>query len=98
MKYFRNLVQIRYSKTNDATVDYILSPIADENGNNIFDSRKCIKDFPIDADANGAYHIALKGLMALKTLTPDGKIKISNSNTDWFKFIYDFVQEKKYKD
>ena len=47
----------------------------------------------IDADDNGAYHIAVKGLMALETITEDGKIKISNKNTDWFEFI----QKKKYK-
>ena len=34
-----------------------------------------------------------KGLMALETITEDGKIKISNKNTDWFEFI----QKKKYR-
>ena len=48
---------------------------------------------PIDADANGAYHIALKGLMALETLDSTGKVKISASNADWFRF----VQEKEYR-
>ena len=81
-------------------MDYILSPVLLKDGTT-FDSTKQKKMqeqgekvvLPIDADANGAYHIALKGLMALKTLTPDGKIKISNKNSDWFMFI----QKKDYK-
>ena len=95
IEIFRHIVQLRNSKVGDASVDYILSPVLDEKGN-IFDSTKLSDNekniFPIDADANGAYHIALKGLMALETITADGKIRISNKNNDWFKFI----QEKKY--
>lgn len=51
---------------------------------------------PIDADANGAYHIALKGLYLLKNnFNQNDKGYIENiSNADWFKF----VQEKEYLD
>lgn len=92
MKIFKSIIQMRNSKSGDGNIDYILSPIADENGNNVFDSRNICENLPKDADANGAYHIALKGLMALKSITPDGKIKISNSNNDWFAF----AQKKEY--
>lgn len=99
IKIFRSIVQLRNSESGNGAVDYISSPIVKIDGKDIvsFDSRVEIEKgkntkLPIDADANGAYHIALKGLMALETLTPDGKIKISASNADWFKF----AQEKAY--
>ena len=97
---FKNVVQLRNSKIGDASVDYILSPYLLEDGTtfNSLDIQEQVQNgknvmLPIDADANGAYHIALKGLMALETITEDGKIKISNKNTDWFEFI----QKKKYR-
>ena len=50
---------------------------------------------PIDADSNGAYHIALKGLYLLENdFNRNDKGVIQNiSNADWFKF----VQEKNYE-
>ena len=68
--------------------DFILSPVADESGR-FFDSRKANKKEPQDADANGAYHIALKGLMSLKNIKPNkDKFKIQSiTNKDWFEFI-----------
>ncbi len=44
--------------------DYILSCVKDEEGN-FFDSRHSKTDEVKDADANGAFHIALKGLMVI---------------------------------
>ncbi len=100
IKIFRSIVQLRNSESGNGIVDYISSPLikVDENDIAPFDSRVEIEKgknakLPIDADANGAYHIALKGLMALETLTSDGKIKISASNADWFRF----VQKKEYQ-
>ena len=55
-----------------------------------------ISKLPVDADANGAYHIALKGLYLLKNdfnLNEKGYIE-NISNADWFKF----VQNKEYQD
>ena len=51
------ILQMRYSDGNDR--DFILSPVANENGV-FFDSEKAADAEPKDADANGAYHIALK--------------------------------------
>ena len=41
---------------------------------------------PQDADANGAFHIALKGLYLLRHGIKNGKLgKITNE--DWLKFV-----------
>jgi len=53
--------------------DFILSCVKDRNGH-FFDSRNAQDDEVKDADANGAYHIALKGLMLTE------KIKKSDTN------------------
>lgn len=84
--------------------DYLISPVKAADGT-FFDSRneiakgkdssgKWISKFPVDADANGAYHIALKGLYLLQNnfnLNEKGYIE-NISNSDWFKF----VQKKEY--
>ena len=86
------------AKTPDEK-DFILSPVSDELGQ-FFDSRKANDKEPKNADANGAYHIALKGLMNLKNLKPDKKLKLkiqSIKNKDWFQFIQkkDFKPKRK---
>lgn len=86
---FRRTVQMRNSnsETHD---DYILSP-AIVNGKqfNSMDEKKredvdgnIAHKLPIDADANGAYHIALKGLYLLRH-PQEEDIK----NEEWFKFV-----------
>jgi CRISPR-associated protein Cpf1 len=52
--------------------DFISSPV--ENNEGIcFDSRLGKENLPKDADANGAYHIALKGLLVLEKIRRDEK-------------------------
>ena len=70
--------------------DFIISPVANSKGE-FFNSSKAKADEPKDADANGAYHIALKGLMNLQVLQkmkdlkkPEWKIK----NKDWLEFVW----------
>lgn len=92
---FKLVIQMRNSITG-TTTDYIISPVADENGE-FFDSRKQIEGLPKDADANGAYNIARKGLWVIKQIkaTPDDKlknIKLAVSNKEWLEFI----QNKEY--
>ena len=89
---FKLTLQLRHvnpeAKT-DAERDYILSPVADKSGR-FFDSRKAAKSMPQNADANGAYHIALKGLKTLQDLDQQktDKLKVKPiSNKDWFDFI-----------
>jgi CRISPR-associated protein Cpf1 len=70
------ILQLRNSRTGDDE-DYILSCVKDKNGG-FFDSRKAREGEPEDADTNGAYHIALKGLMLVERIKKqkDGKKKL----------------------
>ncbi|MDX1959257.1 MAG: type V CRISPR-associated protein Cas12a/Cpf1 [Leptospiraceae bacterium] len=77
-------------KKGEEEKDFILSPVANSKGE-FFNSLNAKPDEPKDADANGAYHIALKGLMNLLSLKdmkdlkkPDWKIK----NKDWLEFVW----------
>ena len=79
--YLLNLtLQLRYSNNNtenEKDRDFILSPVKDKNGK-FFDSRKADETMPKDADANGAYHIALKGLFHIKS----GESKLTRKGFD----------------
>lgn len=82
---FKLLLQMRNSKPNDEHVDYLISPVASDTpfktGKN---NRMGIKD----ADANGAYHIALKGLYLLENDFPQEKGFLQRISTaDWLKFV-----------
>lgn len=71
--------------------DFILSPMANEKGE-FFSTLNAIEKLPKDADANGAYHIALKGLWVLNKLkiTEDlAKPKLAISNKEWLRFVQD---------
>lgn len=57
-------LQMRNSKIN-SKVDYMLSPVKDKDGK-FFDSDFADESMPQNADANGAYHIGLKGMMCLQ--------------------------------
>lgn len=86
---FKLTVQMRNSITGGKE-DYLISPVKDKDGN-FFDSRRNIKELPIDADANGAYNIARKGLMLINQIkeTEDeklGKIKYDITNKEWLKY------------
>lgn len=92
MQLFRLMVQMRNSdsKKND---DYLISPVADAQGR-FFDSREAGDDLPKDADANGAYNIARKGLWLVRKIKEDAspeKMKLTNS--EWLSF----AQEKPYE-
>ena len=81
------LLQMRNSITNSEE-DFLLSPVADDAGH-FFDSREEISSLPIDADANGAYNIARKGLWVVRKIkeTPNGeKTTLSISNKEWLQF------------
>ena len=93
MQLMKLLLQMRNSITN-SDVDYLLSPVADDNGN-FYDSRCCRDTLPCDADANGAYNIARKGLWALRQIQ-DGaeghKPNLAIKNKEWL----NFAQQKPY--
>ena len=94
MQFMKLLLQLRNSKAG-TDEDYILSPVADENGR-FYDSRSCGDDLPENADANGAYNIARKGLMMIEQIK-DAKdldnLKFDISNKSWL----NFAQQKPYK-
>lgn len=81
------LLQMRNSITNSEE-DYLLSPVADDKGH-FFDSRERISSLPIDADANGAYNIARKGLWAIRRIREnpnEEKLSLSITNKEWLQF------------
>ena len=81
------LLQMRNSIANSEE-DYLLSPIADKNGH-FFDSRERISSLPVDADANGAYNIARKGLWIVRKIrnTSEGeKLSLAITNKEWLLF------------
>lgn len=81
LQLFGYTVQLRNSNDKD---DYILSPVKNKDGE-FFDSRKSDRSLlPIDADANGAYNIARKGLMVIEKIKNDQKITISEK--EWLNF------------
>lgn len=96
---FKLILQMRNSNARTEE-DYIISPVKAPDGT-FFDSREKSRNekvLPKDADANGAYHIALKGLYLLKRFDVADekslkKFDMKISNADWFKF----VQEKNYE-
>ncbi len=93
--YLKLTLQMRNSITG-TSVDYLVSPISDENGNH-FDSRTCGERLPQNADANGAYNIARKGLMLIDQIKQSddvASLKFDISNKNWLKF----AQEKPYLD
>ena len=87
-------LQMRNSITGTET-DYLVSPVADENGN-FYDSRTCGPSLPENADANGAFNIARKGLMIIEQIKASddlSKLKFDISNKSWL----NFAQQKPYK-
>lgn len=75
-KFFENLIfllkitlQMRNSVPNSTKPedDYMLSPIRNQSGG-FYDSRKAGKALPADADANGAFNIARKGLILVNRI------------------------------
>lgn len=91
----RLTLQMRNSISN-TDVDYIISPIADEKGN-FYLSSKCDESLPQDADANGAYNIARKGIMIverIKASKKGEKLDLAISNKDWLKFAQDKLYRK----
>ncbi len=94
MTLFSLTLQMRNS-TNGSKEDYIISPIADQNGV-FFDSRLVNISLPLNADANGAYNIARKGLWAIEKIqqTEDlKKVNLSISNKEWLQYAQNFYQK-----
>ena len=81
------LLQMRNSITNSEE-DYLLSPVANEVGH-FFDSREKNETLPNNADANGAYNIARKGLWVIRKIqgaAENEKYSLAVSNKEWLQF------------
>ena len=92
---FDKSLQMRNSKSG-SDLDYIQSPVLNSYGD-FFDSRnKEFENLPQNADANGAYHIALKGLLLLKERIDvnASKVDLKISHEDWFKFVQTKAYQK----
>lgn len=95
LKCLRLTLQMRNSVIGTDT-DFLISPVADNNGV-FYDSRICADSLPKNADANGAYNIARKGLMLIdqiKKASDVRNIKFDIANKSWL----DFAQKKPYLD
>lgn len=88
VRLFKLMMQMRNS---DDKVDYLISPVCDPATHKHFDSTeydsldsasKEHNDKPIDADANGAYNIARKGLIALSQIR-EGRDKFKIDRELW---------------
>ena len=103
---FRLTVQLRNSMSEAEDYDMIVSPIRNDSGE-FFDSSKYKNDdfgkesvdMPKDADANGAYCIAMKCLFEMKKVQQGWSKSdkknfdfLTVTNEDWF----DFMQNKMY--
>ena len=83
---FKLLIQLRNSITGSEE-DYILSPVKNKKGF-FFDSRCCDNSLPQNADANGAYNIARKGLIILNRIKQtEKKIDYALKNADWLIYL-----------
>lgn len=86
---FKLLLQIRNSITGTDT-DYMISPVIAADGQQ-FDSRvvgmSLPNGLPKDADANGAYNIARKGLMAVHNIKAGFKKPFEISNEEYLEYL-----------
>lgn len=88
LNLFKLTLQMRNSKTG-TEIDYLISPVMNEKGV-FYDSRNADASLPKDADANGAYHIAKKGLWVLEQINQTDdlkKVKLAISNKEWLRFV-----------
>lgn len=84
---FKLMIQLRNSVTG-TDIDYMVSPVAD-NAGNYYDSRTCGSTLPANADANGAYNIARKGLMLVQRIqatAEDEPFTLTITNKEWLRF------------
>jgi len=95
---FKLTLQMRNSITGTET-DYLISPVANEKGEFYYSENEKLKgkdekgnwisNLPVDADANGAYNIARKGLWVIEQIKQADdlkKLKLAISNKEWLSF------------
>ena len=90
LKLLKLILQMRNSIPNTSE-DYLISPVKNSKGF-FYNSKVSNEKLPKDADANGAYNIARKGLMLINQIrkledNKLGKVKFEISNQDWLEFV-----------
>ena len=96
---FKVALRLRNSSSKEQ-IDQIISPVLNEKGEFFIspervDESYIFSEYPLDADTNGAYHIALKGLYLLDEnfsgLSLEGgkiaKEAYDISNAEWFRYM-----------
>ena len=81
-------LQMRNSITG-TDIDYLISPVANCKGG-FYDSRTATSKLPQNADANGAYNIARKGMWVVEQIKETAdlkKLKLAISNKEWLGFV-----------
>ena len=87
IRLFKLTLQMRNSRPGGSE-DYLHSPVADENGV-FYNSNECDESLPLNADANGAYNIARKGLWIVRQIKASNdwdKLRLAISNKEWLNF------------
>ena len=87
LQLFKLALQMRNSFIKSEE-DYLVSPVMNDEGE-FFDSRKAQPNQPENADANGAYNIAMKGKWVVKQIRESedlDKLKLAISNKEWLNF------------
>ncbi len=87
---FDRTLQMRNSRAGE---DYIHSPVLNGRGG-FFDSRNADPALPADADANGAYHIALKGVQLLAENLAANSPDLRLEHKAWFRFAQNLAARK----
>ena len=85
--YLKLLLQMR-NNIAGTSVDYLISPVMNKKGR-FYDSRLgALYGQPQDADANGSYNIARKGIWVMEQIrnSENGRIKLAMSNQEWLSF------------
>ena len=89
MYLFKLMLQMRNSKTG-TDIDYMISPVVGKFGKQ-YDSRETEKYLPeilpVDADANGAYNIARKGIMVIENIKNENKKPYKITNEEYLKYL-----------
>lgn len=94
MHYMSLLLQMRNSNKKTGE-DWLLSPVKNSRGE-FFKTDKDRKEYPCDADANGAYNIAKKGLWIIEQIQTAeteelDKVKLAMSNKEWLSYAQEHV-------
>lgn len=90
MELIKVMLQIRNSEIN-GEIDYMSSPVLNRFGKFFNTNDVTDNTYPVNADANGAYNIARKGLWIVEQFkkTPEDKldeVKIAVTNKEWLQF------------